>query len=844
VFPFLDQLLADPNNAQSLASHYLTLNRFVGRGQALKVPIRELDAWLVEHDNHATPKDVVTEFERLLGGRLSTAVASAKWRSERQRVFDSLLACIIARTEPAVGTELTRLLLIFGLVESLALTPSPIMSADEVENALRYRTVLLPKEILKLIPRRARLARRYGVADLYVVRDEWNRYEAGEIAHIENVLPFESKKRSLSTLSETETTIVSETEIIDTEEHDSQTTDRREVQNHAQTETNLAVHVAAQVDVQASYGAMEISATAGGSFDYSQKNAEDHAYQQSHEMITRAVKRVEQRVKTIRTTRSLQRTTENNDHALNNRTAQSVIGMYRWVDKVQRMQLFRYPHRLLLEFEIPEPAAYLMWRRKQPRGDYLTPEPVALVRRDAQFKPIYDDDKKPLPLQPSDITESTYLWWVAQYNVVGVNQPPAERIQIRTVLELKQQIPTGTSGGGGADSKSYDIGPSIHDKSWFDLIAPGGSESQPAATIPQGYRLESWDASGYATNVYLTRGDGTEAVFLPNINVMVGNKSVNLSSTLGGEVAGLVAPGGNPDRMTVPPLSTWVYSDGLDKSNYSANSPVTGAIQVSALATSVRECRVHVTLHCIRMNAGLLQWQQQTYEQISAAYWALKRQRADEQAIQAIGTGVEIRGDPPARNKEVILEELKRGVIEMLTGENFQGRNAMQDIAADKAPQVDLDEAITAAEEIQFLEQSFEWENLTYVLYPYFWADSERWQELADVTLSDPEFARFLRSGSARVVVPARPKFENQVRMYVDFGALWGGGPVPTVNDPEYLSVAAEIMAQQSPPEDGEKRRSWEVRLPTTLVWLDNASTLPKVNPQPTLDEPPGVLGP
>ena len=143
------------------------------------------------------------------------------------------------------------------------------------------------------------------------------------------------------------------------------------------------------------------------------------------------------------------------------------------------------------------------------------------------------------------------------------------------------------------------------------------------------------------------------------------------------------------------------------------------------------------------------------------------------------------------------------------------------------------------AEEIQFLEQAFEWENLTYVLYPYFWADSLRWPELADMIGADAEFARFLRSGSARVVVPARPKFEDQVRTFVDLGALWGGGPVPTVDDPEYLSVAAEIMAQQMPPEDGIKGKSWEVRLPTTLVWLDSDISLPKMNPQPTLDAPP-----
>src|SRR5206468_12178293 len=184
----------NPAQAKRAATAFIASRRFAGRGASLSVPVRELDVWLVERSNRATPDDTVKAFEHLAGRRLAAAFGAATWRSERQRVFDSLLATVVARAEPAVGSELTRLLLIFGLLESLAQTPSPLVSADDVERALRYRTVLIPKEILALIPRRARLARRYGFADLFVVRDEWNRYEASEIAHIENVLPYESKK--------------------------------------------------------------------------------------------------------------------------------------------------------------------------------------------------------------------------------------------------------------------------------------------------------------------------------------------------------------------------------------------------------------------------------------------------------------------------------------------------------------------------------------------------------------------------------------------------------------------------------------------------------------------------
>lgn len=189
----------------------------------------------------------------------------------------------------------------------------------------------------------------------------------------------------------------------------------------------------------------------------------------------------------------------------------------------------------------------------------------------------------------------------------------------------------------------------------------------------------------------------------------------------------------------------------------------------------------------------------------------------------------------------------------MLTATDFTGRDAYQrDPNAQPPnskrlipPEVDLPKAIQSAPEIQFLEQAFEWENLTYTLYPYFWTGKDQWSDLADLSGADPDFARFLRAGSARVIVPARPGFELQAILYVYFGLIWGGGPTPAPGDEDYLSIAEEIRAQEKPPRDGEPGESWEVRLPTTLVWLDTAnSTLPVENPKKELDEPPGKVLP
>jgi len=90
----------------------------------------------------------------------------------------------------------------------------------------------------------------------------------------------------------------------------------------------------------------------------------------------------------------------------------------------------------------------------------------------------------------------------------------------------------------------------------------------------------------------------------------------------------------------------------------------------------------------------------------------------------------------------------------------------------------------------------------------------------------------------------ARPGFEDQVNFFVQYGILWGGGPMPAPGDPDYLSVADEIKAMQQRPTDVTVIDTWQVRLPTTLIWLQNQDPngqLPS-NPNKTIDVTPNIV--
>lgn len=195
------------------------------------------------------------------------------------------------------------------------------------------------------------------------------------------------------------------------------------------------------------------------------------------------------------------------------------------------------------------------------------------------------------------------------------------------------------------------------------------------------------------------------------------------------------------------------------------------------------------------------------------------------------------------QNASTITQELKRQVIEMLIGNRFLGLSAIDwDATGVNAPTTNLATAGQVAPEVQFLEQAFEWETMSYICYPYYWADSSRWKDLAAIEGSDANFADFLRAGSARVVLAARPGFEDQVNFYVYSGIPWGAGPMPAPGDPDYLSIADEVKAQQQRPTDLTVIDTWQVRLPTTLIWLQNDSGLPK-NQNPTIDITPKITG-
>lgn len=254
----------------------------------------------------------------------------------------------------------------------------------------------------------------------------------------------------------------------------------------------------------------------------------------------------------------------------------------------------------------------------------------------------------------------------------------------------------------------------------------------------------------------------------------------------------------------------------------------TGDLACTIHAYHLSNYSVSIRVECDLLPEGLLAWQLQVFDKLFAG-WA--SWRADyEDALSKQQQAVEAAGDPklggnPDDNRAIERTELKRSVLQLLLG-NF---NLSCVDTPNTFPHPKLPDAITQGEYVRFFEQAFEWEQVSYVFYPYFWGDNSRWVSKLQLATDDPLFEAFLRSGSARVVISVRPgPFAAALDYFFSVGQLWMGGGPPPVNSPLYIPSSEEIREQTGAPgNEVPYGDSWEVVLPTSLIRLRTDDKLP-----------------
>ena len=580
-----------------------------------------------------------------------------------------------------------------------------------------------------------------GVADLLVVKQQLVRYEGADVAHIENVLKGEKKEREHTRRRETEELLFRETEITTSEERELESTNRFEMSRETSETIKEDASLKAGLSVSGSYGpTVEFSASAEGSVSRSKEEATKSAAKFSQDVTERSANKVTERVLERSSLRVTNEVIEKNSHALDNvGGAGHISGVYQWVNKVYQAQMFNYGMRMMYDFMVPEPAAFLISALQSAHANALELE-----------KPTS------FTLRPDQITETNYHDWVQRYGATDV-QPPPEIYKTKS-LDFKA--------GAGDSSKNYQHSAQIQIDEGYKAVH---------GTVAK--LMNIWESSA-------------------TVDVVLGTRTHRFTS------------------------GDWVWSAGLGEERDS--------IPFACDTLHVSEVEVAVEVKCQRTDRAMMKWRLETHAKLTQAYKARLAEYEEKLAALEMQAGVAIRGRNPMLNMELMKDELKKHCITVLTEQHFDLFDAIQ-VGSYNVPQIDLFENAAEGPYVRFFEQAFEWEQMTWVTYPYFWGQKSQWEERIAYEDVDPVFNQFLKAGYCRVVVPVRPGFEGAIDHFMTYGEVWNGGPLPTISTPLYLPIADEIAERLDRPGDEIPQGDpWPVRIPTTLVHLRADDKLPK----------------
>jgi len=202
--------------------------------------------------------------------------------------------------------------------------------------------------------------KRLGIADYRRVEQTTCCYVPGEVSHIENIMAKEYKEKSSRRLRRSEETTTIEKQTEKEELTDTTSTDRYEMnQQVAQVinkdfSSNINTSSNVKIPLMGS-----TTLTTNFAFNTSTQNSNSQAVTLAKDVTERAMERVVQKVREERVLKVVEEFEEQNKHGFDNRKGNvHVSGVYRWIDKIYKNQVYNYGKRLMYEFMIPQPAVF------------------------------------------------------------------------------------------------------------------------------------------------------------------------------------------------------------------------------------------------------------------------------------------------------------------------------------------------------------------------------------------------------------------------------------------------------------------------------------------------------
>jgi hypothetical protein len=270
-----------------------------------------------------------------------------------------------------------------------------------------------------------------------------------------------------------------------------------------------------------------------------------------------------------------------------------------------------------------------------------------------------------------------------------------------------------------------------------------------------------------------------------------------------------VPPSSGVKTTDIEPFSDFDHPGVMDL-QVDAFDGNTGHISIPFMQDYMSSGVLYASVHAARLDATNVAWQQRVWQALynaaRDAYYT--QQQLWTQQRDALKAEIENVDTLTLRREE--REEIMKGVLRWLLGPEFDfmpqevqalflstNRSVADWVNRMSEWFVNDDTGMTPAnwstmymygEMVKFIMEAIEWENLLYIVYPYFWDIPFAWDFVRRLQHPDPTREAFLRAGSTRVVLTVRPGWED------DFLGFLENGEFGNLNHP-YMTISDEMRA-------------------------------------------------
>lgn len=637
-----------------------------------------------------------------------------------------------------------------------------------------------------------------GIADYRKVVSTISRYVPAEVAHIENLMASEYREKVTTKETSTEITDFTSTELDNEKTKETTTIDRFQMQNEVASIVNEQRNNNTTFNAGYSGGGYFANVTTGNSTVNSKQTSDKQAVENAKEITNKAVEKIVSKVKNERTVKVTEKLIDVNKYGFDNRgNTEHVSGVYRHINAVYRNRIHNYGKRLAYEFSIPEPALL----------HFLTIDNSKLIKElKAIEKPI--DFHKRITSEV-DLNKDNYLEFIKNYEIKSSEYSvfPDNIIEPKEIKKNDTLLSV-------FSKADYEINNFIYEGSYVRRIGLGTDGNDVRYDEDTLFQI-LLNGNSLHNDVSQTRLPNINTNWNHNPEVLIKEKSTNFS------------------------------------------------VGIMDLVLEIREKTISFNLKCTveysPQKRIILNWQVSMYNLLKSKYELLLNEyenslkdKISEHLIDEKSKLESLeKSKQTAVKRQIEISSLKRNSLSyLISGESNQQsrvfgldmyeqnkRIDFTDIKIKRTKQLDEYTAF-----VRFLEQAFEWDNMSYSFYPYYWAYKDTWLNHYNQHDDDALHQSFLQAGMARVIVTVRPGFEEAVNLYMVTGKIWNGGTMPVYGSSLFVSINNELNNNlESVVED-----EWESVLPTNLIALQSSgvaiqqSGLPDLEKQDNL----GVVAP